>query len=221
MLNQTRMLFLTMVLLLSCVAVSHAIEVADFTHDSVIFNFSNARFVEYEGVESLSIDVEFEVRTTFLPRTVDIGNLQLIAYDANVENQIYATPSLFNSQTFGTIIRLTPEGGSKVKERSDLENTPVRSLEIESGKTHKGTLLFPLEEPYTLIFAVDYKGTRGVVRRAYNEYIGLSLEDLNYESVLSHLKQVKIPTEGDIILLNILRQMKAFENLNQPLKAAW
>lgn len=214
-------LWIALMFLIPSAAFADEIEIEGFTHDSVVFTFSNARFVTYEGIDSLSVDVEAEVRTSFLSRTIDFGDIRLAMYDPNVEKRITVTPSLLNSSTFGTIIRLTSVDGKKIKQRSDIGENAVRSIEVESGKIHKGTLLFPLRQPYTMITSLEYKGVRGAVRKSRNEYIDLGLEDLNSVSVLNHLKATVIPTEGDMILLSILGQMRDFERINEPLKGAW
>lgn len=55
-------LWIALVFLIPSAAFADEIEIEGFTHDSVVFTFSNARFVTYEGIDSLSVDVEAEVQ---------------------------------------------------------------------------------------------------------------------------------------------------------------
>jgi len=213
-------MLVVLLLVLSGNAWCTTIEINELAHDSIHFTFTNARFVNYNGTRSFSIDVEAEVKTTFRSRDIAFSELELIMLDGDANKIISVTPIMFNSTTFGTVFKLD-QSGSKVSTATDVADRAVKAVEVDSGKRHKGTLLFYLPEEFSMIMSLAYKSSNAAVRKAENAYIDLPMEAISSKHIYDELASTEVATNGTVILLEILQKMTEFANLNEPLKAAW
>lgn len=216
-----RLSIMVVILLIIMPAVlGSSLKVSSFEENSIQFLFSNLRFVDYNGVRSLSVDVETKVQTSFLFRDIAFGEMKLLMYSADLAREIEVHPTLFNSITLGTIVNLGISGKT-IKERLEIGEEPIKAIKVDSGKTHIGTLLFQLPDTYTMITALSYNKKQGAIRQATNSYLDITADEMNINKIFNELVVTEIPTEGHMVLLDIYKKMKEFTNLNEPLKSAW
>ncbi len=202
----------------SCSA-QEEIQVESFTHNNVLFSFSNAELIAYRGGPAFSVDVEIEVQTTFRPRDVHIAGLQISYFGLGLGHEQHSRPVMLNSSTFGTIIYLHPESATITAEEK--VSGPVGSITMESGEVHRGTMLFELSPVFALIHSIGLEESTGTIRKPWNEYIDLPPSDMDWTNIRRSLARTEIPALGHMMLLEIMQKMNEFNLLNAPLRDAW
>jgi len=199
--------------------------------NSVEYSFSDARFVDYEGKEALSVDLTWYVNTSFLPRTIPLASIKLHYRDKSNLEKKTAEPAAFNSTTFGTIFNLDTTGiftggvkvsdsGDKITEKEDIEGS-VSSIQTDSKEAHRGSLLFFISQNSVMLYGISIGGRMTDVKKARNVYIDLEKEDVNINTIYEVLREVKIPATGHILLGEIYDSINKFSDLNEVLESAW
>ena len=189
--------------------------------DNTIFKFNNFRYVNYEGKEAISVDINALVQTSFLGRNIEISKLNLVFYDLGISMQQELRPIRFNSATFGTILNLNSSGEVIETKEDVFSDITVSAVDVDSGESHRGSLLYILPANYALIYGIKYNSDITSVRKIPNQYIDVQKDELTYSFIHKKLSNTKVATEGDVNLLEIFLKMNKFFDLNDSLESAW